>query len=977
MREPGRTKRSLARLRERRGRLHWAVLVFLVVVVTGVLVGGLLYRRARERHLRAELAAAETERKSGLLETAYDRLVALDAAQPGNDEVLDQLGLCAEARGNLDKAIEAWSRIAETSPLFGKGAVVQATAGINVGRYSASESALLNALPKIQNREIAHQARRALSRLYRFEGRVADVRRVLRETWPTTPDPAGLLKELWFLDNSPQPAEAWLKSLEKADPSDPRVWLGRASLATLTADWAEANRQLEACEKALPADPAVARARLDLAMATNDAAGVRRAAALIPSDQLSPSEILELRAWLQRANGDTPAERTTLQSLIAADPGKFSALERLSELDHETGDAKAFETLHQKRIELDQAKDRFRKLLLAEGRLSEVRNELAAISKTLGRDFDAWAWSHFDSQTPDPVTPRPDTANASTMLSALIGDIPVSQAIAAAATSDARVAVPTFVDEAERAGLDFVFDNGQTALHQLPETMSGGVGVLDYNGDGFLDIYVPQGGRIEADSQGIPNADRLYKNLGNGAFQDVSKEAGLPGFARDYGLGVTIGDYDNDGDPDIFVTRLTSYALYQNHGDGTFKDVTNESGLAGPRDNPTSAAFADLDNDGDLDLYVAHYMIWNPNDPRLCENKPGEYFYCDPSRVDPAPDHVFRNDGGKFVDVTAEAGFTDRDGRGLGVVAADLDGDHKVEVYVANDGTANFLFQNLGGFKFEETGLIAGVAAGPEGGFQASMGVACGDQDGDGLLDLIVTNFYGESSTLYQNLGKGLFRDRTADSGLGSATRYLLGFGTFFGDFNNDGKLDLATVNGHVNDNRPYYPYQMPAKLLLGGPGGKFQDPGAEAGEAWKVARLGRGLAVADLDNDGKLDALFASQNEPLAYLHNTSEAAKIGHFITFQLESTTSNRDAVGASVSITAGGRKQVAQRLGGGSYQSACDPRIHFGLGTADKVDAAEVTWPSGKVDTWSGLQADKGYRLREGSAEVSALAGFGGK
>ncbi len=487
-----------------------------------------------------------------------------------------------------------------------------------------------------------------------------------------------------------------------------------------------------------------------------------------------------------------------------------------------------------------------------------------------------------------------------------------------------------------------------------------------------------QGGPILNDPTAapIPNGDRLFRNQRDGTFRDVTDVSKLSTFARDYGMGVTVGDYDGDGRPDLFVSRLRSYALYGNNGDGTFRDDTARAGLAGRRDYPSSAAFADLDGDGDLDLYVCHYMIWDDAHPVVCPDDKGGYLSCDPSKVERAPDHVFRNDGGRFVDVTKEAGFTDPDGRGLGVVASDLDGDGKIDLYVANDGTANYLFRNLGGFKFEEIGHAAGVAAGPEGGYQASMGIALGDFDGDGLPDLAVTNFYAESSTLYRNLGDGLFRDQTSASGLGAATRYLLGFGTAFADVDHDGRPDLLTVNGHVNDTRPSYPYAMPSQLLLNRPGDRFVDASSRAGAPWGVARVGRGLAVADLDNDGRLDALVLSQNDPLAYFHNHGPSSTApGRSLTLWLEGAPpgSNRDAIGARVEIVAAGRPQVAWRLGGGSYQSAGDPRLHFGLGTATTVDTIDVRWPSGRVEHFGPFPAGEGLRLREGSTPAP-LPGF---
>ena len=538
-----------------------------------------------------------------------------------------------------------------------------------------------------------------------------------------------------------------------------------------------------------------------------------------------------------------------------------------------------------------------------------------------------------------------------------------------------------FRDDAEPAGLRFFFDNGQTAEHFLPETMAGGVGLIDYDGDGWLDLYCVQGGRLIPGStqpgQTVDQKDRLFRNRGDGTFQDVTAETGLEALLQDrgYGLGVAVGDYDHDGYPDLFLTRLRSYVLLRNRQGRTFEDVTEAVGLAGVRDNPTSAAFADLDNDGRLDLYVCHYMLWDPDHPRLCQNDKGGYFYCDPSKVEPAPDHVFRNMGGRFTDVTGPAGFVDPGGRGLGVVAGDVNADGLIDLFVSNDGTANYLFLNKGGFRFEESALTSGVAGNAGGGYQAGMGVACGDLDGDGLPDLMVTNFYGEGATLYRNMGQDLFTDASGITGLGLASRYLLGFGVGLVDTTNQGRLDVLITNGHVNDNRPYYPYAMPSRIYANRPadgGFKLVDISDRAGPPWQVKRAGRGLAAGDLDNDGRVDALILALNEPLAYFHNLTENP--GHFVTFRLEGTKSNREGVGARVTVVAGSHCQTLQRLGGGSYQSANDPRLHFGLGECSRIDSVEVRWPSGQVDRWRDLAADTGYLLREGADEASPLPGF---
>ena len=305
------------------------------------------------------------------------------------------------------------------------------------------------------------------------------------------------------------------------------------------------------------------------------------------------------------------------------------------------------------------------------------------------------------------------------------------------------------------------------------------------------------------------------------------------------------------------------------------------------------------------------------------------------------------------------------------MVATDLDDDGRVDLFVANDQSPNFWFRNLGDLKFEELGESSGLAGNGKGGFQAGMGVACGDLDGDGRPDLGVTNFYNESMTFYHNLGGGVFADHTAVSGLAVPTRYRLGFGTAFLDVDNDGHLDIAIANGHVDDFRPEIPYAMPAQLLVGSEGGQLTDVSDRAGPPWQVPRVGRGLAVGDLDNDGRIDLLLVAQDGPLAYFHNRSAA---GHALTLRLEGTASNRDAIGARVSIVAGGRRQVAWRFGGGSYQSASDPRLHFGLGNADRVESIEVAWPSGRVDRFGPLAADAAYLVREGQAELTPLAGF---
>ncbi len=991
-------------------RVGWSVAGLVLVLLATAVAAGAAWYRARSR--RIELAEARQAMAAGRLALARERLTRLADRWPGDGDVLLLLGQCELERGLRDgdleprareAALAAWARVPSSSPDFPLAALLRALQLIKAGRYAQAERLLDAALAApLPDAGLRYDLERALSRVYRFEGRMEDVRRVLRASWcrsfGRTPDAASVLKELWLLDRSPMPVEAVQAEFAKADDRDDGVWLGRANYAILTGDFADAAGWLDRSLEPRPGGAAVWRARLALAQGTGDLAGVRRAAEHLPADRLEPAAIRSLRAWLAGRTGDAGAERRELTTLARDDPGNAPAIERLAVLSFQAGQPRDSEDFRRRKAEIDRAQDRARRLILDTDVASHA-SELAGLCRTLGREFDARGWSLLAAAGRGAAVSPEIPARAAALSSAYgTGSAPTAPPTGPtlaerlsdllALVGNARPTAPTpgeppistphprFVDEAETSGLRFTFDNGQTYRHLLPETMSGGVGLLDYDGDGWLDVYCVQGGPLVDRPEGRTpgSGDRLFRNRGDGTFEDVTERSRIAAIAwgRGYGMGMAVGDYDNDGDPDLFVTRVDAYALYRNRGDGTFEDATVAAGLAGRRDNPTSAALADLDGDGDLDLYVCHYMIWDAANPTTCKNERGEFFYCDPSKVEPAPDHVFRNDGGRFVAVTAESGLAESGGRGLGVVAADLDDDNRVDLYVANDGTANYLYRNKGGFRFEEVALEAGVAGSASGGYQAGMGVACGDLDGDGRPDLLVTNFYGEGTTYYQNLGQGLFADRSGASGLGLATRYLLGFGIALADVANSGRPDVLIANGHVNDNRPYFPYAMPARLYANQPDGRLLEISQDAGECWKVQRVGRGLAAGDLDNDGRPDALILAQNEPLAYFHNRTDRA--GRFVTFRLEGTRSNHDGIGARVTVTAGGRQQVAQRLGGGSYQSANDPRLHFGLGDTARVESVEVRWPSGRIDRHDDLPAGTGYLLREGAAKPRLLAGF---
>jgi hypothetical protein len=765
-------------------------------------------------------------------------------------------------------------------------------------------------------------------------------------------------------------------------PEDDRVWLGAADLATRTGRLDEAAEYLARCERARPDDPAVWQAWLECSKAAGKVDGVMRAAGHLPRSALSESQVLTLRAWIAGQRGEVRAEREALETLVALEPADTATIDRLAALAAHDGDIERAGDLRRRKAAIDAATDRYHGLFFLP-ELAQHALEFARTAEQIGRRFDARAWWTLAARrgiaTEHETTaalarlaePEPDIdTTAGTLADRLdpTGSLPTGKI----ADSHAS-ATPNFTEEARARGLAFTFDNGRTAERQLPETMSGGVALLDFDGDGWLDVYAIQGEKYPPPTGTARFGDRLFRNRGDGRFEDVTALSGLAALPGGYGHGVAVGDYDNDGRPDLFLTRWRSYALYHNKGGGRFEDATAAAGLAGDRDWPTSAAWADLDNDGDLDLYVCHYLKWDEVNPSLCRSpRKDEHIYCDPRMFPSLADHVFRNESGRFVDVTEQAGIVDHEGRGLGVAAADFDGDCKIDLFVANDNSYNFLYYNLGAFRFAEHGLQAGVAASGNGGYQAGMGVACADFDGDGRLDIAVTNFYAESTSLFQNLGGGFFTDRTAAAGLTAATRFVLGFGLTPLDADNDGHPDLAQANGHVIDFRPAIRYAMPPQLLVNDGQGRFTDLSYRAGEPWKRPLLGRGLAAGDIDNDGRTDLVLVAENVPLSLLHN--QTVSRNHFLVLELEGTTSNRDAIGARVAVRASGRTQVAAQLGGGSYLSASDHRLHFGLGAATVIDRLEVTWPSGRQERHERLAVDRGYHVREGDSSPKTLTVF---
>ena len=532
---------------------------------------------------------------------------------------------------------------------------------------------------------------------------------------------------------------------------------------------------------------------------------------------------------------------------------------------------------------------------------------------------------------------------------------------------------PLFQNVAASAGVAVRQQNGASPDKYLAETMGSGAVFFDADGDDWVDLLLVDGGSVADAAVAAKAQHRLFRNQHNGSFADITAKSRLAPAA--YGMGACAGDIDNDGRRDVYVTGYGANALYHNDGDGVFSDVTRDAGV-GAALWSTSCAFLDVDRDGDLDLFVANYLEAARTNNRFCGDPRRKIrVYCHPLNYKGLPSVLYRNDGkGVFTDISMAAGLTSHVGNGLGVAVGDYDDDGLPDVFVANDAVPNFLFHNEGGGRFTEVGLAAGVAVARDGKPRAGMGTEFADYNGDGRLDLVVTNHEFETHSLFRNEGGGLFTDTTVDSGLGPATLPFVGFGVAFLDFDNSGTLDLAIINGHVIDNtaavRPGTTHAQRKLLFRNVNGRRLQEVGREAGEGFAPPGVGRTLITGDIDNDGDLDLLVTNNGGVPELLRNGTAG---GNAIMVRLIGAAGNRDALGARVSVTAGGRTQVREVKSGSSYLGQSDLRVHVGLGRTTSIDRIDIRWPDGRSERVDRPAANQIVTVQEGRG-VTASAPF---
>lgn len=974
----------------RRKRRVMAVL--LLLGLAGLLAGGVgmvhWVNRPDADLLRREGHAAYLSGDYQLAVKLADQALTLN---PEDTEAAFLAGKARESLGEYERAIEDFSRIGESDrELYRDARYRMGHIWMHrLGRPTEAENAFRDVLRVSPNHvETLADLTMLLGVASRQNESIPLILRLFKQGQVTV-DWLTLLSDSEGRLENPE----LMKRFREQSPSDPNVQLALGWEVWNSPRFVDLASARKILEKGLAAHPRflpLREALVKVLWELGDAAEVAAHLKYCFEENPVSVRLWVIRGELAEQDQQPQAAARCYWEAYRIAPANRESTFHLAEILAQLGKNELAEPLRDRLGELRELKQAQDVLLNSEHTSTEPLRTVVTRLERVGRLWEAWGWCQIAAKiAPGETWPRTQAASYQTELKRCpesqvctqpfpvdmdISEFPLPSWKSLAHTParpNERESSPavSFRNDAETAGLQFQYFNSPHAENEgqrMCEFPGGGCGVLDYDGDGWPDLYLTQGCRWPVDENSTAHVDRLFRNLGNGRFQDVTKEAKLN--ENRFSSGVAVGDFDNDGFPDLYIANLGRNRLYHNNGDGTFEDVTATSNTDDPAWT-SSCVMVDLNGDTLPDIYSVNYLKGPDVYERICRHGDGKPRMCMPFQFEGAQDQLFLNRGdGRFQNITATSGIEQPDGKGLGVIAADFTEDGLVDLFIANDTVMNFLFINLtpsagGAIRLTEEALVRGVALNGSGKAEGCMGIAVDDANGDGRLDLFVTNFHQETNTLFLQTQPGLFHDLTRRANLANSSLTQLGFGTQFLDADLDGQQDLIVTNGHIDDLSPYgRPYKMPTQFFYNRGKGRFRElPPREVGEWFKVQALGRAMAKCDWNRDGKEDVVISYLDRPAALLTNRTEHQN--NFLVLRFCGVDSARDAFGLKVHLTAGGTSRTLQLTAAGGYQASNQTRLVVGLGSANRVEELEIEWPSGRRQHFQNLPSNREWVIQE--------------